>query len=81
MSFDIRGMLGWVNIKYYYHIWVSKWNFHAILDPQLFFCNLIRGINPAMKTYPDLQPAVSSHQNGETYKAKGKILGPGAYRE
>ena len=73
LIFNIRGMLGRVNIKNYYHIWVSKWNFHEISDPRLFLSNLISGTNPAVKISPDLQPALSLCKNSKTCKAKYKI--------
>lgn len=57
MIFNIHGMFCQVNIKYYYHMCVSKWDFHAISDPRLFLCNLISGTNSSVKIHPDLQSA------------------------
>lgn len=50
MTFNIRGMLASVNIKYYYHIWVGEGNFRAALEPGFFPCSLVSGTNSALKT-------------------------------
>ena len=69
--FNIHAMFVWVNIKYYDHIWVSKWNFHASLGPRLFLCNLISGTNSAVKIHPGLQSA----KHIKMCEAKCKIPG------
>lgn len=49
-TFNIHGMLAWVNITYYCHIWIGQCNFHAVLEPGFFPCSPISGMNSAVKT-------------------------------